>query len=170
MSIHHLKNHADHFKHIARAIARANGLPVDDEAVIDTAMGETSLEDAIRRAMNEVREREMLADAIGERIAELFVRQTNMLEGAQTIRQAVASVMLETGMKSLRLPEFTLSARVTAPKLEYVTPEAIPAEYWREKVVREIDKEQIKAVYEVGGDVPGVTKTNGRPSLTVRTA
>lgn len=169
MNIHHLKNHGDHFKHIARAIAQANGLPVDDEAVIDTAMGETSLEDAIRSAMNEAREMEMLAGSIGGRIKELQARKERMLEGADNIRQAVASVMLDTGMKSLRLPEFTLSARITAPKLEYVTPDAIPAEYWREKVIKEIDKEQIKAVYEIGGDVPGVTKTNGRPSLTVRT-
>lgn len=170
MNIHHLKNHADHFKHIARAIAQANDLPVDDEAVIDTAMGETSLEDAIRRAMNEASEMKALAAAISERIGELEARKQRMLDGAENIRQAVASVMLETGMKSLRLPEFTLSARITKPKLEYVTPEAIPAEYWREKVIKEIDKEQIKAVYEIGGDVPGVTKTNGRPSLTVRTA
>ena len=170
MNIHHLKNHADNYKHIARAIAQANGLPVDDEAVIDTAMGETSLEDAIRAAMNEVREMEMLAGSIGGRIKELQARKERMLDGADNIRQAVAEVMIYAGMKSLRLPEFTLSTRITNPKLEYVTPEAIPAEYWREKVIKEINKDHIKEVYDLGGDVPGVTKTNGRPSLTVRTA
>lgn len=169
MTVHKLKDHGDHFKRIARAIAEANGLPVDDEAVIDTAMGETSLEDVIRDAMHEASELKTLASAISERIGELQARKERLQNGAENIRQAVASFMLDAGIKSLRLPEFTLSARITAPKLEYVTPEAIPAEYWREKVIREIDKDQIKAVYEIGGDIPGVTKTNGRPSLTVRT-
>lgn len=167
MNVHLLKNHKDHFIRLQREIAEAEGLEPDDEAVLDTVEGETDLFFVIERTIRLARENETLAGALGGRIKEMQERKARLLEASGKLRSAVAETMLDIGAKSHKFPEFTLTARTTAPGIE-ITDEALPAEYKRDKIALVPDREKIDAALEIGADVPGVTRTNGKPSLTVR--
>ena len=167
MNVHLLKNHKDHFIRLQREIAAAEGLELNNEAVLDTVEGETDLFPVIDRTITLARENETLAGALGGRIKEMQERKARLLETSGKLRSAVAEAMLDIGSKSHKFPEFTLTARITAPGIE-ITDEALPVEYKREKISLVPDREKIDFALELGADVPGVTRTNGRPSLTVR--
>ena len=167
MNVHLIKSHKDQFQRIADAIARANDLEATDQVVIDTAEGETGLFDIIDKAVAQIEQNEAWADVLGEKIRALSERQLRFSHAASDLREAVAEAMIEIGKPSHKTPEFTLSVRVTKPKM-LINEETLPDDYKKTVIKKVPDKDAIQAVLDIGGDVPGVTKTNGKPSLTVR--
>jgi hypothetical protein len=66
------------------------------------------------------------------------------------------------------LPEATLSLREGLPSLTVTDETQIPVTYWREKVIRTLDKVALGDDLRAGRNVDGATLGNAQPVLTVR--
>ena len=161
------------FNRLRETLASEFGLDTNDEAVIDTAEGETDLAGLLTRMVRQARERFAQAEVCAEQIKALSERKSRHTTAAEKLRALVAEAMLEVGLKKLAPGDFSASARLTKPKPEIIDDSALPKFYTKAKIVA--DKEAINSEYErcvADGDpfdIPGVVVSNGRPSLTVRT-
>ena len=160
------------FNRVREWIAAQSGLDADDEVVIDTADGETSLTGLLAHIVRESRQRLADADACAVQIKALSERKKRHMDAAEKSRARVAEAMLEAGLPKLSPGDFTATAKMTAPKPEVINEDELEPFYTR--TVRVPDKEAINGEYKrcqaegVSFEIPGVSISNGRPSLTVR--
>ena len=160
------------FNRLRERLAADFALDVDDEAIVDTADGETDLTGLLIRMVRTVRQRDAEAQACAKQIEALSERKRRHAAAADKMRALVAEAMLETGMKKLSPGDFTCTARMTAAKPEIINEDDLPPFYTR--TVRAPDKEAINGEFkrchaeDQPFDIPGVSISNGRPSLTVR--
>jgi len=168
VNVHLIKSHAEAQTRLREAIARAHDMEADDEAIVDTADGETNILETFDAAAQEIHVLETLVDSIKTRRETLAERESRIRACIDNLRTVLAQSMIDTGhTKALRLTEATLSARMLPPKWS-IDPDALPDEYKKDKITRVPDRERIDSVLDIGESIPGVTKTNGKPSLTVR--
>ena len=160
------------FNRLRERLAADFALDVDDEAVVDTADGETDLTGLLIRMVRTVRQRDAEAQACAKQIEALSERKRRHASAADKMRALVAEAMLETGMKRLSPGDFTASARMTAPKPEIVNEDELPDFYTR--TITTPDKLAINGEFArcqaegASFEIPGVSISNGKPSLTIR--
>lgn len=168
----HVAAHAREFNRLRERLAADFGLDIDDEAVVDTAEGETNLEGLLVSMVRRARERAAQADVCAEQVKALMERKRRHVDAAEKLCGLVAETMIETGLRKLAPGDFTATASMTKPKPEIYSEDGLPEFYTR--TVRKPDLDAIKnelARCQGEGEVfsiPGVTISNGRPSLTVR--
>lgn len=164
---------AREFNRLRERLAADFGLDENDEAVIDTADGETNLTDLLVRMVRQARDRTAQADVCTEQMRALAERKGRHVAAADRLRSLVAEAMLETGIRKLSPGDFTATARLTAPKPEIVNEEDLLPFYTR--IVRKPDMDAIRLEHQrcaaegEAMNIPGVVISNGRPSLTLRT-
>lgn len=160
------------FNRLRERLAADFDLSTDDEAVLDTAEGETDLVGLLVRMVRASRQRLAEAEVCAEQIKALSERKKRHADAADRLRSLVAEAMIETGLRRISPGDFTGSASMTKPKPEIVNEEELHPLYTR--TIRVPDKDAIKNEYArcisegVAFDIPGVTISNGRPSLVVR--
>jgi Siphovirus Gp157 len=169
-----LDNQTRHFNRLREALAEQFGLEADDEAVIDTADGETDLAGLLVHMVRQARERVAQAEVCAEQIKALAARKSRHAAAADKLRALVADAMLDTGLKRLAPGDFTCTVRLSKPGPEIVDSDALPDFYWKQKIEVVPDKEAIKSEFErcaaEGAEfsIAGVAVSNGKPILTVR--
>jgi hypothetical protein len=169
-----LDNQTRHFNRLREALAADFGLDADDEAVIDTADGETDLAGLLVYMLRQSRERAYQVEVCAQQIRALAARMSRHAAAADKLRSLVAEAMLDTGLKRLAPGDFTASVRLSKPGPEIVDDDALPDFYFRQKVEVVPDKEAIRSEFErcaaEGAEfsIPGVAVSNGKPILTVR--
>jgi hypothetical protein len=139
----------------------------DEQAFVDTLDGETDTIEAARKVVRLLKETEAneaaaksLATTYGAR-AKLFADRGDRMRGA------LLNFMQEIGVKTLPLPEATLSVGAGQRKVVgQCDPNDLPDELVRVK--READLAAIKLALENGDDVFGYSLSNATPRLTVR--
>jgi len=62
----------------------------------------------------------------------------------ESLKKYLLENMLELGIQKIECPEFEVSLRLNPLSVEIYDEKAIPNEFWREKIVREVDKKCIK--------------------------
>ena len=139
----------------------------DAEAILASIESETGFNEAVLALVEEAEELGNLAMLAKVRITEIKARKDRLERKAETIRSAVAAAMLEVGSPSIRGAIYTVSARIGAPQLRVLNEELLPDWAFRERVVRDPDKNLIKE-RAAEGHVPGATLTNGKPILIIR--
>ena len=160
------------FNRLKERLAAEFALDVDDEAILDTTDGETDLTGLLIRLIRDARDRGAQADVCAEQIKALAARKKRHEDASDKLRALVAGAMVETGLKRLSPGDFTCTARMTAAKAEIANAEEIPPFYTR--TVRAPNKDAINGEFarcqaeNAPFDIPGVTISNGKPSLTVR--
>lgn len=139
----------------------------DEEAFLDTLDGEADTTEAARRVLRWANEMEAQASAMKALAGEYSDRAKVLMSRKDGARNALFHFMEYLGVKSMALPEATLSIRAGQIGL---AGEADPAELPDDlvRIKREADKAAIKAALEAGRDVPGYVLSNGSPSLSVR--
>lgn len=166
MNLANLTHHAREIAELIASIREAAG--DDDQAFVDTLEGETDAIDLARKVVRWLNEQEAHEKANKE-LAETYRARAKVFEDRQgRARSALLHFLLETGSKSMPLPEATLS--VIAPRAKIVgepDPAILPDALVRIK--REPDKTAILAALKGGEIVPGCTLGNGSPSLMVKT-
>ena len=161
------------FNRLKERLAADFALDADDDAIIDTAEGETDLTGLLIRMVRTVRQRAAEAEVCAKQIAALTERKRRHTDAADKLRALVAEAMIETGLKRLSPGDFTASVTMTKAKPEIVNEEDLPG-FYTQAVVRP-DKTAINDEFarcqaeNAPFYIPGVTISNGRPSLTVRT-
>lgn len=156
--------------HQAALIARlVRDMGEDDDAVEMSIASETDALEMVDRILANVGEAEAQAAVCDLRAAELSERKAKHLARRERLRGVLLQFMLETGVKTLRRAEATLSVSAGKPtvvKEGDFDVSRLPPEFVRTKA--EPDMAAIRKAVLDGASVPGVVKSNNPPSLTVR--
>jgi hypothetical protein len=153
---------------IARLVRDMGG---DDDAVDISVASETDAYETVDAILAQIGEAEAQAAVCDLRAAELTERKSMHLARRDRLRGVLLQFMTETGLKTLRRAEATLS--VTAGKPTVVKEgdfdvSRLSPEFVRTKT--EPDMSAIRRAVLEGRAVPGVVKSNNPPSLALRRA
>lgn len=143
-------------------------LAEDDDLRADMIEGSTAAYDVLDRILTKYRESEADANAALERQNRLAARQQAALNRKDAMRRLALRIMLAGNLKSIKLPEGTLSRVKGRESVEVLDENALPAEYVKEKITYSPDKTALKAALLAGTDVPGVRIVVGDETLQVR--
>jgi hypothetical protein len=113
-------------------------------------------------------ERELQAEAVQTRIAELQERKGRLNRTADTLRDIVLQCMEIRGESSIQSPTLTLSVAKIKPDVVITDEAAIPSRFFEPQPPK-LDKKALKeAVLKDGEVIEGTTLGNGKISLTIR--
>lgn len=155
-------------REVANLVARLRELCGDDEqAFIDTLDGETEAVEAARRVVRWINEQDAQQTACKELAGVYSGRAAVFDERTKRGRLALFHFLTEMGLKSMPLPEATLS--IVAGRVSLIG-DADPALLAPElvRVKREPDRAAIKAALEAGRAVDGFSLSNSPPTLAMR--
>lgn len=142
-------------------------LAEDEGALLDTLEGLTDLNENLIAILRSRDDDLMLVTGIEARVKELNERKARLELRADAKRAFVCRVMEEAELKRLDAPDWTVSLGRKPQAVQITDEAAVPAEYWREKVTRSVDKTALKAALATG-KVPGAALDNGGVQLTIR--
>lgn len=94
---------------------------------------------AINNAIKRMRERMERTEKRADRLAEYLQWQ-----------------MQQVGKREIKTAEWTAKLRKSPPSVVIVNESEIPADYWREKLIRSVDKRLALDAMKDGFDVPGI--------------
>lgn len=153
---------------ITRLLEEYPELAEDETLRADMIEGSTAAYDVLDRILTKYREAEADERAIEERINGLAARSAAADKRAAAMRRLALRLMTAGDLKSVKLPEGTLS-RVKGRESVEVTDEAsLPEWAFLVKVDKRPSKTAIKQALDAGIDVPGAQRTTGDETLQVR--
>lgn len=139
----------------------------DGDLRADMVEGETDLGEAIDAAIEAIEDCEVIIEGCAAREAALKDRREQAKRRLETIRGLIEQALLMAEVPTMRRPCATVTVKDVAPKVIVTDEAAIPSKYWKAQDPR-LDLSAIKADEGAGVTIPGVSKTNGGHSLTVR--
>lgn len=139
----------------------------DDQAFLDTLEGEADNFEAARRVVRWMAEQGANEDAC-KGLADTYRARANMFANrVERARMSLADFLNDVGLKSMPLPEATLTVKAGKPSLVGdASADDLPIHLVRIK--REPDRAAIKAELEAGREVAGFHLSNAMPVLQVR--
>lgn len=152
-----------------RESLRQLGEGSDDELLLDTIEGETSLLEAIDKLLASIALDEGLAKGADAAALEMSGRAQRFARRAESKRALIEQALFVAELDKLERPAGTLSLVRRAPKVEIAEEAEIPTEFWKAGDPR-LDRKALLAALKEGRAVPGACLSNSAPSLTIRRA
>ncbi len=140
----------------------------DEETLMDTLEGMTSLTDSLAELLRSSQEDQSLASALRSRMADMQERYSRFEERARKKRELVCTVMEEAELKKLTEPDFTVSLRPARAPLMIIDEAAIPGDYWKPQPAK-LDRMGLISALSNGRDIPGAVLGNPAMTISVRT-
>ncbi len=140
----------------------------DEETLMDTLEGMTSLTDSLAELLRSSQEDQSLALALRSRMSDMQERCTRFEERARKKRELVCTVMEEAELKKLTEPDFTVSLRPARAPLMIIDEEAIPGDYWKPQPAK-LDRMGLISALSNGRDIAGAVLGNPPLTISVRT-
>ncbi len=140
----------------------------DEETLMDTLEGMTSLTDSLGELLRSSQEDQSLASALRSRMADMQERYSRFEERARKKRELVCTVMEEADLKKLVEPDFTVSLRPARAPLMIIDEAAIPGDYWRPQPAK-LDRMGLISALSNGRDIAGAVLGNPPMTISVRT-
>ncbi len=140
----------------------------DEEALMDTLEGMTSLTDSLAELLRSSQEDQSLASALRGRMSDMQARCGRFEERARKKRELVCPVMEEAELKKLTEPDFTVSLRPARAPLMIIDEEAIPGDYWKPQPAK-LDRMGLISALTNGRDIAGAVLGNPPLTISVRT-
>lgn len=163
-----LQDLAQTAREVAPLIATLRDLCGDDEqAFLDTLEGEADVYEAARRVVRWMLEQDANATACKGLSGIYSARASMFSDRHDRAKAALLDLLNELGVKSMPLPEASLTAKATPPKLIGEVDAATLPDSLR-RTTYAPDKAAIKEAIERGETVTGFTLSNGGQSLQVR--
>jgi len=156
-------------KELQDLLAAYPELAEDEQLRADTIEGETEAQAVLSRIISQALDAEAMAAAVQSRIDALKARQAASQRRREAMRRFAQRLMLAGGLKSVRLPEATLSISRGRDSIEITDEDALPSWAWSVDVVRKPSKTAIKEAIDAGVTVPGAQVRTGEQTLAVRT-
>jgi hypothetical protein len=141
---------------------------IDETTLLDTLDGATNLSEAIGEVIRVALEEEALADSLRARLGSMRERLKRMEASSARKREVAQAVMEDAGIEKILEPDFTVSLRVSPPGVELLNEAEIPDPFWIPQPPK-LDRKGILDALKAGSQVPGVTFTNSKVSLAIRT-
>ena len=141
-------------------------LSEDEELLADTLEGETDINRVIDKLVTLVREHDMMADALQERVSLIRDRLTKSTARMNFYRGLIHRLMTSTGLKSVAATEGKVSVVNAVDRVIITDETAIPDELMRVK--KEPDKAAIKKALQEGKYISGATLSNGGTTIQIR--
>ena len=139
----------------------------DDELLLDSIEGETSLLDLVDRLLVQIAEDEGLAEGARTAAAAIENRADRFDKRAEAARALIEQMLFVAELEKVERPTATLSLVRRPAKVEIAEESEIPAEFWRPGDPR-LDRKALLAALKEGRAVPGAALSNCAPSLTIR--
>ncbi len=140
----------------------------DEETLMDTLEGMTSLTDSLAELLRSSLEDQTFASALRSRMADMQERYSRFEERARKKRELVCTVMEEAELKKLTEPDFTVSLRASRAPLMIIDEAAIPGDYWKPQPAK-LDRMGLISALSNGRDIPGAVLGNPPMTIAVRT-
>ncbi len=140
----------------------------DEETLMDTLEGMTSLTDSLAELLRSSQEDQSLASALRSRMSDMQARCGRFEERARKKRELVCTVMEEAELKKLTEPDFTVSLRPARAPLMIIDEEAIPGDYWKPQPAK-LDRMGLISALSNGRDIAGAVLGNPPLTIAVRT-
>ncbi len=140
----------------------------DEETLMDTLEGMTSLTDSLAELLRSSQEDQSLASALRSRMSGMQARCGRFEERARKKRELVCTVMEEEALKKLTEPDFTVSLRPARAPLMIIDEDAIPGDYWKPQPAK-LDRMGLISALSNGRDIAGAVLGNPPLTISVRT-
>lgn len=140
---------------------------LDEETLADTVEGLTDLHEIIAAIMRSALTDEVLASGLKVRIGEMQERFERLAQRASTRRHIARDVMVDSEIKKITAPDFTISLRPGTPSLVVIDETAIPEAYWIAREPR-LDRQGLTTDLKREVVIAGVALSNPEPVLSVR--
>lgn len=140
----------------------------DEDLAHDMIEGETSLLEAIDRAIDEIDECDVTIAGCKEKEAQLAERRKRAEARQERLRGLIEQAMLICDLRTAKRPTATLTVRDVPPKPIIADEALIPARFWKQPEPV-LDKKALNEAAKTE-EIPGVTLSNGGTSLTIRRA
>lgn len=147
---------------------RAEDPAIDEKTLADTVEGLTDLHEIVAALIRSALHDEALILGLKSRIEDMQARSERLSDRASKRRAIAKDVMVDTGIKKITAPDFTVSVRPGSHSLMIVDEAAIPARYWQLRDPR-LDRQAVLAELKQGLEVTGAALSNPEPVLSVRT-
>lgn len=140
---------------------------LDEETLADTLEGLTDLHEILAAIIRAALDDEALAESLKDRMATMERRLQRLAERAAQRRRIARETMVETEIKKLTAPDFTVSIRPGSPALVVVDENGIPPQFWEPRSPR-LNRQALLVELKRGTVVSGVALSNPEPVLSVR--
>lgn len=153
---------------IARLVEECPELADDEDLRADMIEGSTAAYDVLDRVLAKYREAEGEQEAYEERANRIQSRAEAAHKRAQAMRRLALRLMVAGDLKSVKLPEGTLSRVKGRESVEVTDEAALPEWAFSVKVDKRPSKTAIKEALDAGIAVPGAQRVVGDETLQVR--
>ncbi len=141
---------------------------LDDETLSDTLEGLSDLREILTELIRSALEDETLLSGLSTRLNEMRSRQKRLARRADAKRALALRAMVEADIKTLKEPDFSASVRQSAPVLDVVAEELIPAQFWKPQPPK-LDRQQLLEALKSGAEIDGAAISQSHVQLSVRT-
>lgn len=143
-------------------------LAEDEDLRLTAIEGETDALEAIDRLLADDAEDECRVKALNDRAQEVGKRVGRIQRRIEKRRDLIAAVMMAADLKTIPLPEATITLAAGSQKIVVSTAAEIPIDLLRTKTTTAPDIDALRKAIKDGRHIPGVTMSNGAPSLRIR--
>lgn len=106
------------------------------------------------------------ANVLDEEIKRLKAKRDSILAGRERLQDRLREFMATAEVHKVKTPSISVSLGKPSERCEITDETAVPDDYAR--VVRQVEKQQVKDALKKGQDVPGAQLVNGPNRLTIR--
>lgn len=152
---------------IANLLLQYPELREDEVLRADMIEAETDANELLTEIVRRIEDAKALRDGTKDRLDDLKTRKDRFGRRIDALRDLAFKVMDAANLRSVELPEATLSVRKGTPQV-IGDPDISQLPDGLIRVTRAPDMTAIKAALQAGNGVPGCELTNGEPSLTIR--
>jgi len=138
----------------------------DDETLLDTLDGCTTINEQLAAIAREALEAEALADGLKAYQDALARRKGRLIERGAKLRRMALRYMSELDLKKIVAPDLTATRKALGPTVVIIDENMIPVEFVR--IERTPNKTAIKAALVAGEDIDGATLSNGGETIAIR--
>ena len=139
----------------------------DDQLVLDTIEGETSLFDVLAHLIRANEEDAILIDGIKARMEELRTRDGRLKRRVEMRRALLLKALTIADVQSIELPTATISRKALPAQAVIVDESVIPPAYFV-RADPKLDKRALLADLRSGETIEGVTLSNGGEAVQIR--